>query len=86
MEEIELIVEGLGWEETYTYGIIVDHVGYYIGCEWSGVKQSAEVAMAELTAHGISPNECLVCTHEEAEVVRLKRQAEGYYDDMDIHA
>jgi hypothetical protein len=86
MEEIERIVEDLGWQEAFTYGIVIGKLGYYVGCEWTGEKQSPEAALAELAAQGVSPNECLVCTHEEAEVVRCKRRAEGYYDDMDIHA
>jgi hypothetical protein len=86
MEEIDRIVKGLGWLEADTYAIVIDSLGYYIGCEWSGEKQSPDAAVAELTARGVLPNEYLICAREEADAVRLKRRAEGYFDDIDFHA
>ena len=86
MEVIDGIAKGLGWQEWQAYGIVLDHIGYTVGCEWSGEKQSPELAAAELGAHGVLPTECLICTSEEADAVRISRRAEGYYDELTCHA
>lgn len=64
------IVKSLDWQEADTYAIVIDS----LGCEWSGEKQSPDAAVAELTAHGVLPNEYLICACEEANAVRLKRR------------
>jgi hypothetical protein len=85
MEVIDRIVKSLGWQEDQAYGIVLDHIGYTVGCEWSGEKQSPESAVAGLSARGVLPSEFLVCTSEDAEAVRIKRRAEGYYDELTCH-
>ena len=86
MEEIDAIAKRLGWDEIDTYGIVVDHVGYTVGCGWFADKPSVESAREELAKHGVAATECEVIPQEEFVAARAKRQAEGYYDDMDIHA
>ncbi len=85
MEAIDGIVKELRWQEMQTYGIVIDCIGYDVGCEWSGEKLSPELAAAELSAHGVLPSECLVCTSQDVEDIRRKRWAEGYYDDLTCH-
>lgn len=86
MEEIDRAVQQLGWCELETYGIVVDKIGYYVGCTWVAEKVSIASAREELDRNGILPSEYEVCPTTEYPAARAKRVAEGYYDDMDCHA
>jgi len=86
MKEIDRTVRRLGWVGYVVYGIVVDSIGYYTGCEWSSEKPSLEYAQEELAKHGIAATECEVCPGEDYEAAHAKRLAAGYYDEADMHA
>lgn len=86
VEEINRLVQTLGWEGTEIYGIIIEHVGYDVYCSWWGEKESAQVALQELAQLGIAAHEILICPRQEEGAVHQKRRLEGYYDDHTIHA
>lgn len=86
MLEVQDIARELGWEPWGQYGIIVDHVGYYVDCDWRADRPSIEAATTELEIAGLRLNEFQLHPFDVWEEVYRRRKEGGYYDDQDVHA